>query len=62
MTDEEAFLKLKEHGGFFLEEKARERFDILERKGFEWQSFYNGWMEGVGEVVGVLTEEQTEEK
>ena len=26
--------------------KAKERFKDLEHKGFEWKSFYNGFLEG----------------
>lgn len=34
-----------------LLEKAKERFTELEHKGWDWGSFYNGFLEGVSEAL-----------
>lgn len=31
---------------------AKERFDQLSRKEFDWHSWYNGWMEGRFDLIG----------
>ena len=33
---------------------AKERFDQLSRKEFDWHSWYNGWMEGRFNLIGVV--------
>jgi hypothetical protein len=32
--------------------QAKERYDQLERKDFDWHSWYNGWMEGRFNLLG----------
>jgi len=34
-----------------LLDKAKERFKELEHKGWEWRSFYNGFLEGASEAL-----------
>jgi len=34
-----------------LLERAKERFAELEHKGWEWRSFYNGFLEGASEAL-----------
>jgi hypothetical protein len=33
---------------------VKERFEQLERKGWDWSSFYNGWLEGRAEIYSEL--------
>lgn len=31
--------------------RVEERFKELERYGFDWRSFYNGWLEGRADLM-----------
>lgn len=35
-----------------LIQRAKDRFKDLEHKGYEWRSFYNGFLEAYGVAVG----------
>jgi len=41
---------------------VRQRYDQLERKHWDWSSFYNGWIEGRISMLVELTKEEWREK
>ncbi len=41
-----------------LIEKARARFKQLEHKGYEWKSFYSGFLEAYGELICGINKQQ----
>lgn len=40
--------------------KSRERFNCLEHYGFDWRSFYNGWLEGRADLIHDINNETCE--
>jgi hypothetical protein len=40
---------------------VKERFKQLERKGWDWSSFYNGWLEGRARMYAELSVQETED-
>jgi hypothetical protein len=38
------------------------RFKTLERKRWDWVSFYNGWLEGRGAMYAELQKQDSEQK
>lgn len=40
------WIKASEIDGYFMVNGSKERFKELEDKGWDWKSFYNGWLEG----------------
>jgi len=37
--------------------RSEERFKELTHKGWDWSSFYNGWLEGRSDALGIMKEE-----
>jgi len=41
---------------------VEERFDQLKRKGWDWASFYNGWLEGRVQMLREMGYEKKDEE